>query len=45
MLSQAIRFEKWEVMAVYRYIEWDFGGGVIDNLNISGPMIGVKFFF
>lgn len=29
----------------YRHLEWNFGGKVIDNLNLSGPIIGAKYNF
>lgn len=29
----------------YRYLEWDLGNKVIDNLNLNGPIIGAKYTF
>lgn len=40
------RFSKCDVIVSYRYLDWDFDDGkAIDNMNISGPMIGLKFLF
>jgi len=41
------RFQKVEVGAGYRYLNWNFSGDdkVFGDLNISGPMVGVKFKF
>lgn len=40
------RFNKCDIVLSYRYLNYDFDeGDVIDNMNISGPMIGFKFFF
>jgi len=34
----------WDMALVYRHLEWDLGSTrVIDDLNISGPMLGVIF--
>ena len=34
-----------DIALVYRYLEWDLGGHVIDDLDISGPALGVVFRF
>jgi len=40
------RFEKVDVVAGYRHLEWETDGGDnIDDINFSGPMLGVKFRF
>ena len=40
------RFEKIDVVAGYRHLEWETDGGdTIDDINFNGPMIGVKFRF
>lgn len=34
----------WDVALVYRFLEWDFGSTrVVDDLNLSGPTLGVVF--
>ena len=43
-------FGSFDLVAGYRHLEWDFdkndkGGGTFNNFNISGPLIGAKFFF
>ena len=37
--------ERTNITLVYRYLEWDLGGDVIDDLNFSGPALGVVFRF
>lgn len=40
------RFSKCDVVLAYRYLDWDFeSGDAIDDMNISGPFLGVKFIF
>jgi hypothetical protein len=40
------RLEKVDVVAGYRHLEWETDDGdTIDDLNFSGPMLGVKFRF
>ena len=44
------RFSKFNFVAGYRYLEWDFddgdeGSSVFNDLNMSGPIIGIKFAF
>ena len=44
------RFGSWDLVAGYRYLAWEFddddkGGGTFNDLDISGPMVGVKFVF
>ncbi len=38
---------KWiHLNAAYRYLEWDFDdNAALDDLNISGPGLGIKFVF
>jgi hypothetical protein len=44
------KYENFDVVAGYRYLEWDFddtdpGGGAFNSLNIGGPIIGMKYRF
>jgi len=40
------RFEKFDAVAGYRHLEWEFDDGdTFKDLNFSGPMLGVKFGF
>ena len=40
------RFEKVDVVAGYRHLAWETDDGdTLDDLNFSGPMLGVKFRF
>ena len=40
------RLEKVDVVAAYRHLAWETDDGdTIDDLNFSGPMLGVKFGF
>jgi hypothetical protein len=40
------RFSKVNVLAQYRYLEWDFDDdALIDDLNIQGPFVGFEFLF
>ena len=46
----AYRFERVGVSLGYRHLEWQFdegdaGGDLIDKLYISGPMVGIKYWF
>lgn len=46
----AYRFERVGLTLGYRHLEWQFdegdaGGDLIDKLYISGPMIGIKYWF
>lgn len=35
-----------EVVATYRYLDWEFDdSSAVDSLNISGPLVGIKFSF
>jgi len=34
-----------DIVLVYRYLAWDLGGDIIDDINISGPALGVIFRF
>ena len=44
-LGIGYRFKWFDVNAGYRYMAWDLGGDVIDDLDISGPYAGIKFLF
>ena len=40
------RFEKVELVAGYRHLEWETDDGdTIEDISFSGPMLGVKFHF
>ncbi len=44
------KYESFDLIAGYRYLEWDFdggdtGGGVFNDLTIDGPIIGLKWYF
>lgn len=39
------RFSRVDVAAGYRYLAWEFDDAVFDDLDISGPYVGVKFTF
>ena len=40
------RFEVCDVVLSYRHLSWNFDDNpVLDNMNISGPLLGVKFAF
>jgi hypothetical protein len=46
----AYRFDRVGLSLGYRHLEWDFdegdaGGDLIDKLYVSGPMIGIKYWF
>ena len=46
----AYRFERVGLTLGYRHLEWQFdegdaGGDLIDKLYISGPMVGIKYWF
>lgn len=44
------KYENWDVIAGYRYLEWQFdesdtGGEAIKTLTVNGPMFGFKYHF
>ena len=40
------KFDVCDVILEYRYLSWEFDDNqVLDNMNISGPLLGVKFEF
>jgi hypothetical protein len=40
------KFKWFHVNAAYRYLEWDFDdNAAVDELDISGPALGIKFVF
>jgi len=40
------KFKWFDVVAAYRYLDWDFDdNAAIDDLNFSGPIVGIKFVF
>jgi len=49
-VGAAYRFNKMELVAGYRHLEWDFddsdtGGNIFNDLYISGPILGVRYNF
>jgi hypothetical protein len=46
MAGIAYKFKKVDVVLAYRYLTWDFDDSdVLEDLNLSGPYAGIKFFF
>lgn len=39
------KFDWGDAYLLYRYMAWDFNGSELDNLNLSGPQMGVNFRF
>ncbi len=44
------KFSSFDLVASYRYLKWEFddddkGGDTFNDLDISGPMVGMKFVF
>ena len=40
------RFNKWDAVVGYRYMNWDLGNdGFVEDLTVSGPLIGARFRF
>ena len=44
------KFEKLDLIAGYRHMQWDFdsddaGGDLLENLRMSGPVVGIKYYF
>ncbi len=40
------RFKLVDLILAYRYLDWNFDSGdVVDDLNVRGPFVGVKFKF
>jgi hypothetical protein len=40
------RFKRLDLIVAYRYMDWNFNDdGAFDDLNLSGPFVGVKFRF
>jgi len=40
------QFDTFKLLAAYRYMDWDFGDdAVLDDLQVSGPVIGTIFTF
>lgn len=43
MAGVGYRFDKFDAILTYRHMDWDFDDNdVFDDLNLSGPMIGIK---
>ena len=43
MAGVGYRFDKFDAILTYRYMDWDFDDNdVFDDLNLSGPMIGIE---
>ena len=46
MAGIGYKFKWGHVNAVYRYLNWDFDDNpAVDDLDISGPAVGIKFVF
>jgi hypothetical protein len=46
MAGIGYKFNKFDVVVAYRYLYWDFDDGALfDNMDINGPLAGVKFVF
>lgn len=46
MAGIAYKFSKLDVVVAYRYLYWDFDDGALfDNMDINGPLAGVKLVF
>ena len=42
----AFKAARWaDIALVYRYLAWDIGGDVIEDIDFSGPALGVVFRF
>lgn len=40
------KFEKFDVIVAYRYLDWEFDDSpIFDDLDINGPLAGIKFRF
>ena len=39
------KMDRMNLYAGYRYLEWQLGEKVVDNMNLSGPIIGVNYNF
>lgn len=39
------KFDWGDAYLLYRYMDWDFNGSELDNLNLSGPQLGVNLRF
>ena len=39
------RFQALDVTLGYQHLEWEFDDQLLDDLEMSGPALGVKFFF
>jgi hypothetical protein len=44
------KFSNMDLVAGYRHLEWQFddsdvGGNIFDDLYISGPVVGLRYFF
>ncbi len=39
------RFEALDVVLGYQHLKWEFDDQLLDDLEMSGPALGVKFFF
>ena len=47
MAGIGYQFEKFELLAVYRYMHWEFDNNfsLLDELTVKGPAIGARFTF
>ena len=39
------RFERFDLGIGYRYLDWQFDDGPLDELTVDGPYIGARFYF
>lgn len=39
------RFDSWDLVLGYQHLEWEFDDQLLEDLEMSGPAIGVKFHF
>ena len=46
MAGIGYRFKHFDVVAAYRYLDWNFDdNSAVDDLNVKGPLVGIKFVF
>ena len=46
MAGIGYRFSKLDLLATYRYLDWEFDdGSTVDSMTVSGPLVGIKFSF
>ncbi len=46
MTGVGYRFSSFDVVVAYRYLYWNFESNpVLDHLDISGPLVGIRYYF